>query len=186
MSTVPVDFELLINEMSGNDRVELEGNLRSPSLDPAMHPKGEVTVSIATKGKTIERKSEFLLDSFQFRSLLDYLCLQNYVRQILEQELPRDQEAVDPQGDPVVGDVWSWARVRSLQLRLRDVRTPEAIDQLKNLGYSPSEIEDLIDKPESPETRSFFIVTVDCDWDQDHVLAAKFRDGQFVCLEPYG
>src|SRR2546423_1994202 len=124
-------FEFNIRTVSGPDEVAIRGSVTSPSLDPHMHPRGKVRVFILTKRKLERGKKGFILDSFQLRSLQEYLRIQDYIRQTLERELPVDQEAVDPEGEPVRGDVWSWARVRYLDLRLRDLRNPETFKRYK-------------------------------------------------------
>lgn len=180
MTVEPIEFELLVQETSGADWVEVEGEVTSPALDPLMHPEGKLAVRIETAGRETDGKSGFVLDSFQLRSLLDYLRLQDYVRETLDRELPLHQEVVDPEGDPVRGDVWSWARVRSLQLRSRELPTGRLVENLRSLGHSARDIKDLVPPPEPPKTRSSFVVTIDCNWDQDHGREARFRDGVFV------
>ncbi len=42
---------------------------------------------------------------------------------------------------------------------------------------------ELMPTADTPETRSFFTVTIECDWDHEHHLEANFRDGVFVSLD---
>ena len=136
MPQVDAEFELMIGPFNGPDRVTVECALTSPALDPAMHQGASLAVEIDARRETVEgRWSDsgpgFALESFHLQSLLEYLRIQDYIREILEREMARDQEEVDDQGDPVRGEVWEWARVELLELRSRDVHSAEMIEQLR-------------------------------------------------------
>jgi hypothetical protein len=155
------EFQILINESEdAGTEVELKGQLVSPKLDRSMHPDGKIDISIWTRGTSRDRRSGFLLDSFRLQSLLGYLEIQPFVRKILERELTKDQERVDPEGEPIRGDVWSWARVRLLGV------------------YGPDR--------RKPKVRTSFVVQIDCDWGVDQILEATFRDGKFVEMGELG
>lgn len=176
------EFELVIASTTGPDQVEVEAVVRSEALDRSMHPDGTVEVYIFTKRATADGKSGVVLDSFQLHSLQQYLRNQDDIRQSLERELAADQEQVDPAGEPVRGYVWSWAEVRGIELRLRDLNNPEANERLRGIGFMVDEYQKFAPPPESPATRTFFVLRLKCDWRMDHPLVAIFRDGKFVSL----
>ena len=155
------EFQILINESEdAGTEVELKGQLVSAALDRSMHPDGKIDISIWTRGTSHDRRSGFLLDSFRLQSLLGYLEIQPYVRKILERELAKDQERVDPEAEPIRVDVWSWARVRLLNV------------------YGPDR--------RKAKVRTSFVVQIDCDWGVDQILEATFRDGKFVEMGELG
>src|SRR5438067_1474011 len=128
MPHVDCDFELKIGPFNGPDRVTVECALTSPALDPAMHQGAALAVEIDARRETVEGRwtdsgPGFALEAFHLQSLLEYLRIQDYIREILEREMARDQEEVDDQGDPVRGEVWEWARVELLELRSKDVHS---------------------------------------------------------------
>jgi hypothetical protein len=158
MKPPSAEFELSVNEASGPpEGMEVEGVLRSVALDPGMHPDGTLEVFIATRLREGGPTGSYLLDSFHIRSLLEYLNNQSDIREVLEHALAADQEEIDPEGDPIRGEVWSWAEVESLHLRQRE-------------------------GPEEEGMKTFFELTIRCDWLTDHFLEATFRDGKFVEL----
>lgn len=128
--------------------------LKSPMLIAALHPQGSAALRFATEPDRRISAVVFTLDSFHIDSLIRYLKAQEYVRKTLEKELPKDQQDWDPGGEAIRGDVWNWTKVRSLRLGLRQGR--------KEL--------------------SAFHLELDCDWDQEHVVVASFRNGRFVEL----
>lgn len=128
--------------------------LKSPMLIAALHPQRSIAVSFATEPNRGNSAVVFTLDSFHIDSLVSYLKSQEYVRKTLEMELPRDQEEWDPDGEAIRGDVWNWTKVKLLRFGLRRRRSDV----------------------------SAFELVLDCDWDQEHVIVASFRDGRFVDL----
>lgn len=177
------EFELTICRVTGPDEIVIRGFVTSQALDGSMHPRNRISVYILSKRSSGGRKKGLVLDSFQLESLVEYLRLQEYVRETLERELPRDQEEVDPDGEPVRGDVWSWARVRELELRLRDLHNPQTFKHLKEAGLNAEAHERELPAAEKPETRTLFVIRLECDWSPDHTLEATFRDGKFVNLQ---
>lgn len=183
MQAASIEFELSINKVGGPDHVEVEGTLTSPMLDPKMHPTGKLPVHIATRRSGTNSEDGFVLDSFQLGSLLNYLCRQRSIREALEKSLAAHQEMVDPTGEPVVGDVWSWAEVLSIHLRLRDLNNPQADERLRALGFRIDEYKKYAPPPEPPQTETFVAVRLTCDWSPDHTHEVTFRNGVIVGLE---
>jgi len=187
MPQVDAEFELMIGPFNGPDRVTVECALTSPALDPAMHQGASLAVEIDARRETVEgRWSDsgpgFALEAFHLQSLLEYLRIQDYIREILEREMARDQEEVDDQGDPVRGEVWEWARVELLELRSRDVHSPEMIKQLHKAGRTEAEIGLAFQITEPRETKTIFVVHVGCDWSH-HPREVTFRNGKFAGIE---
>jgi hypothetical protein len=140
MQAAAVEFELSVKEAGGpSGYVELEAVLTSAALDAGMHPDGKVDVFITTVRREDGPGEGYVLDGFQVRSLREYLKKQAAIRKVLERKLAADQEEIDPEGDPIRGEVWSWAEVESLRLRRREGRKDQ-------------------------KTTTFFTLSVRCDW----------------------
>src|SRR4051812_38620625 len=91
-----IPFELTLTDGIGT--ADLEAELRSPLLDPALHPKGVATVAIDNDMPRRKKKQAVLLDSFIFESIVEYLRRQVEIRRTLERELVADQRDWDPDG----------------------------------------------------------------------------------------
>jgi hypothetical protein len=175
MSSEPIKYDL-------RPAKEYDALLTSPALDPLMHPAAKVPVIVNSQRNVADARCATRLDPFQRESLHEYLRLQQYVRETLERELPRDQEQWDPEGEPVCGDVWSWVRVHYLEIRPLNVPEPSEVKRWSKSGLSDDEIARILAASDTPQTRSFFRITLRCDWDTEHPLEAEFRDGAFVKL----
>jgi len=78
--------------------------------------------------------------------------------------------------------VLSRAKVLSLELRRRDVINAERVAALKQI-LPPAAVREELAAYDPPDTRSFFTVVLECDWDDEHSVRAAFRDGEFVDLD---
>jgi len=175
------DYELNLRGVINMADELIEAELTSPALDPVMHPKGVLRVDINTDVKK-KPKPSAVLDAFHVESLAQYLRAQGDIRTTLENALTRDQREWDPDGPEVNDDVWQRAKVQSLELRRRDVVNAERVTALKRI-LPPAAVREELAAYDPPDTRSFFTIVLECDWDDEHSVRAAFRDGQFVDLD---
>jgi len=178
--TDSAEYELHVRGKINMTDERIEAELRSPALDPAMHPKGFARVDINTDVKE-KPKPTAVLDAFHLESLAEYVRGQEHVRKTLEKALKRDQRGGDPDGPKIADDVWSRAKVQSLELRRRDRADPKTFAALKEYLGAKLAREELA-AYDPPGTRSFFTVVLECDWDEDHPVWAPFRDGKLIEL----
>jgi len=164
-----------------DDRIEAE--LKAPALDPAMHPKGLVRVNVNTDvGK--KPHAYAVLDAFHIESLVEYVRGQAGIRKALEQALKRDQGDWDPDGPKLTPDqIWTRAKVESLELRRRQEITPELEQHLRHVLPPTVAKMQLAAMGDDAATRTVFTVVLECDWDDEHMVRAQFRDGKFVDLD---
>lgn len=175
------EFQItFVGQFGYNDTVE--ARLTSAALDEAMHPAGHAPAHF--EDSAIEDgKLPFTLDSFHVASVEAYLRSQDYVRSTLEGELTSDQRTWAPD-EPAIDELWTQAKVESVDFRRRMVPTPELLKTWKRkMRMSAKEIMEALTEWDVPDTRSFFQVTLRCAWDEEHLLRADFRDGAFVSLE---
>jgi hypothetical protein len=153
--------------------------LISAALDPVLHPDGRVRVELSTVAPAADKAMGFVLDSFHVDSLLEYLRSQPRVRRSLDAALPRDWAEWDRKGFARrKSDHWAEAEVVSLDLRRRYVPTPEFLARLKAKGMSARDVES-----DGPDVRTAFTLTLKCNWDEEHLLRAEFRNGKLVELD---
>ena len=179
----PPEYEL--NVRGGINAIDerIEAELKAPALDPAMHPKGALRVNLNTDvGK--KPHAYAVLDAFHIESLIAYVRGEAGIRKALEQALKRDQAEWDPDGPKLTPDqVWSRAKVESLELRRRQEITPELEKHLRHvLPKKIAELE-LAAHGDDASTRTVFTVVLECDWDDEHSVRASFRNGRFVDLD---
>lgn len=151
-SSLPPRYWLKVSPQTGMERT-VEAELSSAGLDELLHPSRCVKVELGTD---LAPDGRLVLTSFQLDSLRVYVGLQARIRRALEAKLPPDQENWDPEGESILGDVWSWLHVVSV---------------------------DIDAQPEDPSDSSSFVISMDCDWDQEHLIRAEFRNGAFVQLD---
>ena len=116
-----------------------------------MHPNGTLRVRMDGDGDAPGARLG-ATTAFQDRTLFAYLRNQASIRKQLEDALAADQEQRWPDGEAVRGDVWSWARLLRLEF---DEPNPK--------------------RKHVPETA--FTLYFDCDWEEEHVVTARFEDG---------
>ena len=68
------------------------------------------------------------------------------------------------------------------ELRRRNVATPELIAHYKAV-LPPKLVKIQLAENDDSNTRSFFTVVLECDWDDEHSVRANFRDMKFVDLD---
>lgn len=179
---LPFDFSLTFTEY---DSDEVVAELISPLLDHALHPSGKARVLIETMAGTKKGEPHFVLDAFHLNSLLEYLRGQRVVRSTLKAELPRDRENWERnagEDNTGGGDAWAGVQLRELRLRRKESISPEFLANLKK-DFTPKELKEELAGWDRPDTKSFFTVVLDCEWDEEHSVQARFRDGAFVELD---
>jgi len=183
MPREPIEYELRIGEDPAFEGSDYDGVLTSPLLDPTMHPDRAAAVYIVPQGGVVGSDGEAQLDPFQHASLVEYLSSQRYVRETLEREIPIDQEEWDPDGPSVRGNIWAFIEILRVVFRLRQVPKPADLEKYKaRFGEDSEDFQVMLAAADTPQTRSFFTVTIKCSWDDEHRLEAEFRDGKFRFL----
>jgi hypothetical protein len=160
---------------------DFRGQLVSPSLDADLFPTGRVPLYVSGSGSSESselRDGQFILDSFHFESLLDFLQFQPSMRRVLQEKLHADREQWRGKTSKAV--VWDSVVIQSLALRSRRQLAGPMYETLTK-RMSPEKAAKLIGA-EGPETRSFFTVTVEARWDSEHLLRVEFRNGQLEAL----
>ena len=86
--------------------------VKSPHLDPALHPAGVLAVTYYEDPKDPIDRKDPQLDPFEEATIHHYLRNQASIRAKVEEALAADQEERGADhGEPVRGDVWSWAEL---------------------------------------------------------------------------
>jgi hypothetical protein len=159
----------------------MQATLVALGLSETLHLTGTATVNIYPSRER-SKKRGFVLDSFEIKSLEDYIRLQSSIVDVLESELPRDQEKWDPKGKSVRGSLWKSARVDSLELRRRDVASPDLVAELRE-SLTDDELKQELAAYDDVATISIFTVVLECDWDEEHQVRAEFRNGALLRLD---
>jgi hypothetical protein len=156
--------------------------LRSPMLDPALHPGGSARVTFGSRRPTTEGAEEgFVLESFQMDSLAEYLRAQAHVRKTLEVELAE----LDPRPAPArsagakSAGVWRRAEVFGVSMYGRDVPSPAVVAATRRREGKQAARE-LVESQDKSTTRSTFLVYV--RYGHGDYLAI-FRDAALVSFE---
>jgi hypothetical protein len=179
-----VPYELTVTGYDPADSL-VEAEVRSPLLDPLLHPEGVVGVKFLTE-VTVESKVRFTLHSFQIDSVVEYLRSQALVRQVLQAELARDRanwrSGKRPTADADdTGDVLKLVKFDHLASHPREVPTEAMLARMKSL-MSPEQFETFLAAQDTPQTRTTFSVVLKCPWDREHNAVLHFRDGAFRAL----
>jgi hypothetical protein len=182
-STGRVEYQLtFIDYDSGAPLVEAD--LGSPVLDPVLAPEGVVRVKIHTDPVLVKPKPKFSLDSFHVNSLTEFLQMQRVVRATLEAELPRDRANWRTKPASDADDVQKLLkRVKLIALGLRQREVPEApLLELMRSRMNAQQFEHFVAASDTPQTRSYFTLMLNCPWDREHNVNLRFRDGEYIGL----
>lgn len=126
--------------------------LKSPHLDPALHPDGTLRIPYYDDPKDPIDPKNPKLDAFEEATVRYYLRNQASIRKRLEDALADDQEERGADdGQPVRGDVWSWAEL--LYFRF-DAPNPK--------------------RKHVPKVA--FHLVFSCAWEEEHHVVAEFED----------
>lgn len=174
-----VQYELTVVDYDAGDSV-VEAEVRSPLLDPDVHPDAVVRVKFLAD-VTAKPKVRFTLHSFQIDSLAEYVRSQSRVRSVMETELARDRrnwregkQAADD--DPA--DVLTRVKFDHLALHPRESASEAMLSRMKAL-MSADQFEKFVAAQDTPQTRTTFSVVLKCPWDREHNVVLRFRDGVF-------
>jgi hypothetical protein len=178
------EYELLIRGGINSADERIDAELKSPALDRAMYPTGVVAVEINTDvGK--KPHPHAVLDAFHVGSLIEFVRGQARIREALERALVRDRAEWDPDAPKLKkpDQIWSSAKVQSLELRRRQEVTAELEAHFRHLLPPKAAEAELAAHGDDAATRTVFTVVLECDWDDEHSVRASFRNGKFVDLD---
>jgi hypothetical protein len=167
----PAPYQLHFVRDDGISDFEVE--LRSPLLDPLMHPDGSVLVEVSDNlaGPGV------VLDPFQAASVEEYLRGQPGVRRALETALTNEMAMLRLPAAPSPGSVWGRSKVTFVWVGRKKVPTPENLVMHQQQFFPDESLEQIAAKFDRAETRSHFTVGLTVDWDEEHERWAQWRDG---------
>ena len=164
----------------GPSSLEVETDVACTALDKVMHPDGTVRVEFRADPFGTKAKPRFMLESFQFESLAEYVRSQTQIVAALDAALERDREEWNEGGEAGRSGVWDAVRVKRVELPRQD---PDRVKDFEMLVAGGVTISNTVAAgADLPGTRSFFVVVLRADWDDEHQLRAAFRDGALIDL----
>lgn len=176
-----VPYELTVIGYDAGDSV-VEAEVRSPLLDPDLHPGAVVQVKFLAD-VTANPKLRFTLHSFQIDSLVEYLRSQSRVRSVMETELARDRQnwRGGKQSADDGADLFKRVKVDHLASHPRECASEATLSRMRAL-MSADQFEKFVAAQDTPQTRSTFSIVLKCPWDREHNVVLRFRDGVFQAV----
>ncbi|HEV7297923.1 MAG TPA: hypothetical protein VGN72_01055 [Tepidisphaeraceae bacterium] len=168
-------FELRFVDGPDSDG-DVVGMLVSPVLNPLLFPKGRAQLVLSVlpdepNGKF--RQGKFAINSFHWQSLQQFMDLQQKISNVLESELIQDAKRWKAPVEP--DELWNLVQVVSLDLRPRNRMATPLYEALRK--RMSEEKANKLAGNEGEETQSFFTISVQARWDEEHLLRCQFRNG---------
>jgi hypothetical protein len=165
---------------------EFEAILSSPALDERLSPNQSVLVRIEAKETPGQFSPAFTIDSFVIDSVAEFVRSQRQMCEALERALEADlrefgeSEDDDDDTDAEAPSLWSRVGVNHLMVGPKDVPPPESIRTTRDRFWPELSLEEVAAKFPTDSTRSDFTLILDVRWDDEHMRAAQFRDGNLI------
>jgi hypothetical protein len=178
-SAEPVPYHLVLLASKRGPGLSPGGRLTSPLLDRTMHKRSGVEVVF----RSLEGRSQPVLDPFEAVSLACYLQNQSQIRRELQQQLNEQLNKWDPDSKLGRDDaIWNDTKIAGVEFAPRNVPSPEQIKHFKKTMTEKSREWVLRVQFDAPETATSFTVALTPRWAGGHLLLIPFHDGKAVDL----